>query len=482
MTGICVSVGSPSTEEALAAAREATLADWIEFRLDRIQGADLRRLIAETRKPVLVACPTREEGGFFEGGRLARARLLFRAAGLGAAAVDIDAGCAADLPDLPPGCKRIVSFHDWQGTPEELLPLERRLRPLGDVVKIATTARRLADGAVPLRLLEAVSEPTIAFAMGEKGRASRALAPLFGSMFTYASAAPGGETAPGQWTAAELRALYPPGAGRKTAVFGVVGSPLDHSLSPAVHGAAFRALNLDAVYLPFPAEDFEEFARAFRSPRFRGFSITHPYKEAALALSSVSDPHARAIGAANTWLRRDEGWEALNTDGEGALAALEKGLEGPVRNRLVLVLGAGGAGRAIAFECRRSRAEVVLAGRDLHKTREIADRLGVKAVSWDRVADLPYDVLVQATPVGMFPGPDESPVPGEWVRPGAAVMEIIYRPRETKLLRIARERGARTIGGMEMFLEQAMRQFRLFAKQEPPERVFRAVGEAALRA
>lgn len=475
MIRLCVSIGVATTGEALAHAKEAMLADLVEYRLDTMREPDLARLLGETGKPVLVACPRREEGGFFEGSAERRSKLLFRAAQLGAVAVDIPANAAGTLPDLPPGCQRVVSWHDFKATPADLAPIEARLRPLGDVVKIATTANRLADNFPALQLLEKTSAPTIAFAMGEKGKLSRVLAPLFGSSWNYVASASGMETAPGQWTAEELRALYPPGAGQSTAIFGVVGMPVTQSLSPLFHGTGFRMAQLDAVYLPFAAEDFREFAAAVASPRFRGFSITHPYKEAALALAERADPHIRAMGAANTWVRDAQGhWLAKNTDGEAAIAVLEKSL-GKLRNRLVAILGAGGGARAIAFEARKEKAEVVLLGRDAQKTSKIASNLGVKSRLWEELPNLPYDVLIQATPVGMDPEAGVSPIPPEWIRPESLAMEIIYRPAQTQFLRLAKERGARTIPGAEMFLEQAMRQFRIFANHEPPESVFRAL-------
>lgn len=479
MIRLCVSIGVPTTGEALAHAREAMLADLVEFRLDRFQELDLPRLLGETKKPVVLACPTKEEGGRFEGTKEQRARLLFRAAQLGAAAIDIPATAAGTLPDLPPGCKRLVSWHDFAGTPSDLAPIERELRPLGDIVKIVTSARTLADNAPSLQLLEKATGPTIAFAMGEKGKLSRTLAPLLGAEWGYCAPASGLETAPGQSTAEELRALYPPGAGRGTAIFGVVGMPVSQSLSPLLHGTGFRMAQLDAVYLPFPAEDFREFAKLVASARFRGFSVTHPYKEAALAMADRADPHLRAMGAANTWVRDAQGkWAAKNTDGEGAIAALEKKI-GKLRNRLIVILGAGGAARAIAFEARKEKAEVFLVGRDAEKTAKIAANLGVKNFPWGDFAKLPYDVLVQATPVGMEPQEAVSPIPAEWIRPECLAMEIIYRPAETEFLRLARARGARTLAGREMFLEQAMRQFRLFSNQDAPESVFRTVLERA---
>lgn len=479
MIRLCVSIGVPSTGEALAHAREAMLADLVEYRLDHFRELDLPRLMAETRKPIVLACPRKDEGGLYEGTPEQRGKLLFRGAQLGATAVDIPAAAAGTLPDLPPGCQRLVSWHDFEGTPPDLAAVEGRLRPLGDVVKIVTTAKTLADNFASLRLLEQAKAPTISFAMGEKGRLSRALAPIFGASWSYCSPASGLETACGQWTAEELRALYPPGAGRGTGVFGVVGMPVAQSLSPLLHGTGFRISQLDAVYLPFPAEDFREFAQSVTSPRFRGFSVTHPYKEAALALADRADPHIRAMGAANTWVRDAQGgWLAKNTDGEAAVALLEKRL-GKLRNRLVAILGAGGAARAIAFEARREKAEVLLVGRDAEKAAKIAANLGVKSRPWGDLSQLPYDALIQATPVGMDPQAGISPIPGEWIRPGSLAMEIIYRPSCTEFLRLARARGAQTIEGREMFLEQAIRQFRLFTNLDAPEPVFRAVLERA---
>lgn len=461
---------------------EIALADWLELRLDQFQNSNWTKLLEEKKKPVIVSCPILEERGFYSGSKEQRAKLLFRAALAGADAIDIDWRAASDLPDLPPGCKKIVSYHDWEKTPADLLGIEKELRAHGDIVKIVTMAHSLQDNRASLQLLETVQAPTISFAMGEKGRLSRILAPLFGSLWSYASSAEGEETAPGQLTVAEMRALYPPGCGKQTQIFGVVGFPLSHSLSPLLHSMGLRALNLDALYLSFEAEDFQEFTKLVSSTRFQGFSVTHPYKEEAFRGSVHPDTATQSIGAANTWVREAKGWKAYNTDAPAAVECIEKAMKEKISGRRVLILGAGGAARAVAFALKNAGAKVSLAGRQKDKTEKVATQLQLSSILWEEIKNFPYDLLIQATSVGMKAKQNESVIAKEWIQPGSWVFDLVYNPAETQFLRFAKEQNARTISGVEMFLLQAMKQFELFTRSPAPEKMFRSILQRELSA
>jgi 3-dehydroquinate dehydratase/shikimate dehydrogenase len=481
---IAASIRERSPEAALALARSCEgVADLVEFRLDEIPEDDVGRLFRSSPLRAVAACPLREEGGGFAGSRAERASRLMEAARAGAAYVDVDWRCAGDLAGLPGGVRAITSFHDFGGTPGDLDAVFRELAKLGAIPKVVTTARKLEESFAPLRALRRFGKEGIAFAMGEAGRASRALAPLFGSRITYAAPAPGKETAPGQWTASELRALHPPGGpGPKTAVFGVVGNPLAHSISPFVHGAALRASGYDAIFLRFEATTLAGFVLAFDDPVLRGLAVTAPFKMEAARVARRAAPPVVAAGAANTLVREGGGFQAYNTDGPAAADAIEHAVERPLSGQRILVLGAGGAARAIAHEVSKRGAFVLFAGRNAERVQAAADRIpGARAHALEEIFRIPHDVLVQATPVGTR-DPDALPIPTEAIRPNTVVLDVVYDPPSTALLRAALDRGARPISGVEMFWRQAAAQFHLFTGADPPADLMRAAARAALRA
>lgn len=247
--------------------------------------------------------------------------------------------------------------------------------------------------------------------------------------------------------------------------FGIFGDPVAHTLSPPMQEAAFRALGMDAVYLALrvPRSRLPDALAGARATGFRGLNITLPLKEDALRLTRPT-PAAARMGAVNVVdLRRNRGH---NTDGEGALRALQR-RRVEVRGRRLLLLGAGGSARAIAHALAERGAEVAIANRSLARAKRLAREVGGRALPLDRLAEeVPRaDVVVHATPVGMEGG---CLVRERWLRPGQVVFDIVYRPRETELLRRARRRGARVVEGAEMLVEQGAASFRFWTGREPP--------------
>ncbi len=259
-------------------------------------------------------------------------------------------------------------------------------------------------------------------------------------------------------------------------VCGVLLHPAGHTLSPPMHRAAYAELGLDAVYLPFdvPPRDLPAALAGVRALRFRQLSVSLPHKEAVLAAADRASAEARAIGAANTFTRVGAELVADNTDWIGVQRALEA--LGPWNGKTALVVGAGGAARAVVFALRALGADVALANRTRARAERVAADLGA------RVADLdaPYDLLVNATPVGMHPDADATPVAAERLRPGAVVFDTVYRPLETRLLREACARGCRTVDGLGMLVHQAVEQIRIWSGRAPDPRILRRAAEQAL--
>ena len=497
---ICVSVLGP-TVEALRAKMHAAAeeADIIELRLDSIGGpverSDLENLLNDAPRPVIVTCRSPSEGGLFRGSEKQRVRILQEAIHLGATYVDVELASVGAIR-REPGTRLIVSVHDLEGTPPDLARIHREILAAGaDIAKIATTATTITDNLRIFELLVTATTPTIALCMGERGRISRILGRKFGAILTYACLEPGEEAAPGQVPAADLRTLYRYRTiDQHTEIYGVIGNPVAHSLSPAVHNAAFDERGVNAVYVPFLVEDVVEFVEAFREIGVKGYSVTLPHKERVIEALDEVEPAAERIGAVNTVVREDGRLKGLNADYGAALTCLERALarsatakasrggrrrsrSSPLAGRRVAVVGAGGVARTIAFAVADRGAEVGIFNRTPARARRLAADVGDHA-SAHRLKDLTaadYDILVNATPVGMTPEVDATPVPAEALRPGTLVFDTIYTPIETRLLREARAAGCRTISGLEMFLAQAVRQFQVWTGTRAPVGVMRRV-------
>jgi len=261
----------------------------------------------------------------------------------------------------------------------------------------------------------------------------------------------------------------------RTRVYAIIGSPVEHSLSPPMHNAGFAAEGIDAVYVAFRVEDVAGALAGIRALGLGGVSVTVPHKMAVMAGLDRIDEMARQVGAVNTIVAEEGELVGYNTDTAGAVAALSAHIE--IRGRRFLIIGAGGAARAIGFGLWQRGADLTIANRSEEHGRALAHDLACRFVPLSQAAGVEADCIIQATSVGMYPGPDRSPVPAQLFRPGMVVMDIVYKPRRTRFLREAEGRGCRCIEGTLMLLEQAVEQFRLWTGRTP-----RQVMEAALRA
>ncbi|HVO84990.1 MAG TPA: shikimate dehydrogenase [Syntrophobacteria bacterium] len=252
---------------------------------------------------------------------------------------------------------------------------------------------------------------------------------------------------------------------QQTVLYGVVGWPIGHSLSPVMHNAAFAAAGLNAVYLAFAVRDLAGCMAGVQALGIRGLSVTVPHKSAVIPHLDDLDERAREIGAVNTVVNRDGRLTGYNTDAAGALKALEERIS--LAGKRCLILGAGGAARAIAFALRDKVGALTVANRSPARGRALAQALGCSFISLDELHRVQADLLIQTTPVGMAPDDGACPVSEQILKEGMAVMDIIYNPLETKLLAMARSRGCVTITGLSMFIHQGAEQFRLWTGGEP---------------
>jgi 3-dehydroquinate dehydratase / shikimate dehydrogenase len=461
------------------------VADLFEVRADFVRDLDLGALLRARTRPILFTCRPESEGGRFpDRDRPARRRILSEAVARGFDLVDVEARSGLeDVIASKAGHGLVLSWHDLEGTPEDLDAVFARMavhRP--EVVKIAVTARSVADlgrlVAFARRHARGHGPRLVALAMGPLGVASRLLGGLFGAPFTFASAEAGREAAPGQIPAHVLADTYRVrSVTPSTRVYGLLGSDVLRSLSPALHNRAFAERGKDAVYVPLQAESMEAFSRALPALSLSGFSVTRPYKGDVLRhLDSVA-PDAAEAGSVNTVVVREGRLAGLSTDGDGILGPLRRRLD--PTGRRVAILGAGGAARAAAYALVRAGARVSVRARRAEQAAEVARATGAEAGGLDGLDGLPWDVLVNATPLGSGAFPGTSPVAASQLRPGAVVFDMVHEPRETPLLLAARARGCVTIDGVEMLVAQAVGQFEAWTGVSAP---VEAMTEAALAA
>lgn len=490
---ICVSLMPETTDDALAGLAEAARwGAWAELRLDAMREFDLPRILRTAPCPVVVTYRPRREGGLYDGPEEPRLETLRLAARLGAQYIDVEHDAIQHLGDVPPD-RVIVSYHNFAETPASLADIHARLAATGAaVVKVATMANHIMDAVAVLRLLANADTPTIALAMGPRGIITRILAGKFGGVLTYASPAvtlakaDPRPAAPGQVSVADLLNLYHVDRlGPDTRIYGVIADPVGHSLSPAIHNAAFAELGLDAVYLPLWVEgDPAPFIRAMQDLGADGYSVTVPHKRAVMPTLDEIEPLAARIGAVNTIQRRLDGslW-GTNTDWTAGLAAIAA-VVGPtwLTGKRALILGAGGVGRAMAFALTERRANVLLADVDPDRSAALAREIAGQAVAMVDVPRTAADILLNCTPIGMHPRTDASPLPPTMLRPGLVVYDAVYNPLQTRLIREASAAGCRTVPGIDHFVRQAAEQFELWTGLAAPIQTMRQVVLDALKA
>ncbi len=485
---ICVVIGRTRhrmVQQEIVEAQEMGVG-FIELRLDFLAKApDFKRLLEYKLVPFVATVRRGSDGGRFNAPEDARKTLLRQAIVAGFDWVDLETDIADSIPRFGK-VKRIVSYHNMRETPRDLEQIhERMCKQDADVVKLAVKAQTPADNLRVLGLLKNPPKPTVAHCMGDLGMPSRFLGAKYGAPFTYAAHNKERGIAPGLPSYLEMKRLYYYDRIRPTTkVYGVIGDPIGHSLSPLLHNKAFRAVGLDAVYLPFrvPKGELPAFLKVFDQLPVEGYSVTIPHKEAAAALARELDPAVASTKAANTLLRRGEGhFAAFNTDFTGTLSTLhdlhqvDMGAESPpltgheaLHGRPVLILGAGGVARAVAFALAHEGALLTITNRTSERAHRLAEEVQGRHVDWAARHNVNCDLVINCTSVGMHPNIDESPLHHSFLKPGLTVFDTVYNPETTLLVREARQRDCKVITGVELFIRQAVTQFELFTGQAAP--------------
>ncbi len=439
--------------------------------LDICNNFDIKRVIVTNRK--------KDEGGKFEGSEKDRISPLIDAIKLGFGFVDIEASSNDLFQELifkkrefSSKTNIIRSYHLFDKTPNNLKEMALKMKEANsDIIKVVTYANDITDNLKIKDLLSSLSnnnKKIISFLMGEKGEISRILCNSWGSYTTYAPLKRAGKTAPGQIPIEILNDVYRANSIKNDfEIYGLIGNPVKESIGYYVHNKLLSYHNLDAIYLNFLVDDLGRFLDSFKD-QFKGLCITMPFKEKIMPYLDKIDPMATKIGAVNTIKKTNEGIFGTNTDWIGAVYSIEK--VSSIKGKKVLILGAGGTGKAIAFGIANRKGETIISNRNEKKALELSKKVDADVVSWSDRNNIDFDILVNATKVGMVPHNDSCPMEESFFSKDLSditVFDAVYSPINTKLLSMSKERGAKIANGLDMYIGQAMAQFELWTGIKP---------------
>jgi len=466
-------------------------AQFIELRLDYMAKAvDFKRLLSHRKCPWIATLRRHTDGGRWKGTEEERRMIIRQAIVSGFDWIDLETDVADEIRRFR-DVKRIVSYHNFAETPEDLEAIyEKMAKQDADVFKIVTMAQHPKDCIRVLNIIKNAKKPTVGHCMGEMGLPSRILSLRYGAPFVYSAFNKERSIAPGLPSFEEVRRYFKVDQiNADTKVYGVLGDPVSQSYSPALHNLMFRQTGINALYLPFrvPRGELDDSLQAFNAIPVEGYSVTIPHKEAAANLAVNVDPRVKETSAANTLVKRADGYHAFNTDYEAALEGLsrnmpvEEGRRKQIKECGAMILGSGGAARAVAHALHRAGATpMIIVGRSLDKAEKIASEVQGKAIEWAARHNQNTEIIVNCTPIGMHPNMDESPLHAGFLKPGMVVFDTVYNPEQTLLLKEAKSRGCQIVSGVEMFVRQAAMQFELFTGQQPDLEAMREILRKAL--
>lgn len=499
-TLICVPICAPTLAEMeTMVVRAGRLANIIELRADCLLEQEVPKfvervpqIISSVALPVIITFRPAEEGGYRTLTILERKEFWQSMQPSPKVLFDIEYVLATTEAVIR-SSNIVCSNHSFEGVPEDL---ERRYERLAAtparILKIAVQAKDTVDCLPVFRLLKRAAKEgkkLIALAMGDAGLTTRILGPSQGSYLTYAALEEGSGTAPGQLTVEQLRSLYRiDKINRETRIFGLVGSPVMHSISPHVHNAGFEAEGVDAVYIPFEVKDLKVFIERMVRLGSReldwqlgGLSITAPHKLTVMEHLDWIDERAREIGAVNTVVIEGEKLRGYNTDVDGFIEPLlaMNALSG---NSRAAVIGAGGAANAALWSLKKAGVDAVLFARDVQKARPLAEKFLVPCESLEGAKFEGFDVVVNATPLGSLgPRQEQTSATSDQLHGVKLAYDLVYNPSETLFMREAKAAGCQTLGGMEMLVAQARHQFKLWTGRDAPAEVMHAAAVRGLK-
>jgi 3-dehydroquinate dehydratase/shikimate dehydrogenase len=508
MTYLAAPIAAGDLEQAKTQIKAALQkgAQMLELRCDYLENLNpslVEKLIAEAKRtrrpvPVIVTCRDHRQGGARQCPRQLRVNVLTAALKAGTEYIDIEYENFLDaqsqekikraLAESSKG-RLILSAHNFESRFDDIRKLYQRIIALhpAAIPKLVYKANHINDCFDAFDLLRRTGGDRIVFCMGEAGVISRIIAKKLGAFLTFASPDEKSATAEGQLTIEQFKKLYRYDAiNADTKLYGVIGSPIAHSIGSAIHNACFTKAKLNKLYMTLLVEggksEFEQFMNHVLGRNwltFRGFSVTIPHKQNAIEYVRTKggfiEPLAERIGAVNTLLADENGaLSAYNTDYTGAMEAIESKLSAAELQDLpVAIVGAGGAARAIVAGLRDAGAKITIYNRTIEKGKKLASEFGCDFAPLSALQDTNAKLLANCTSVGTFPDTNETPVPKKCLKKGMAVFDVVYNPRETLLLKHAKEKKLKRIDGLSMFVNQAAAQFKFFTGKPADTKLMR---------
>ena len=457
--------------------------DLIELRLDYLKSLDIsgfKKILKACKKPVIITLRKKSEGGYFCGDENERIAILEKAIDFGANYIDIDyssnKNSIKNLIKKNKNTKIIVSCHNFEETPKSIKNIYNNIKKLNpDLIKIVANANSVVDNFKIFDLIKIADKEKkkiIAFCMGSYGQFSRILSTILGSQIMYASISKEKVSASYQLTIDEAYSIYRINKLNKdTKIAGLIGNPVEHSWSHIMHNAAFDKLKINAVYSKFRVDKLKEFIDYFKRLNIIGFSVTIPHKIEIIKCLDEIDKKAKAIGAVNTIIAKNKKLIGYNTDCDGAILALKAKTE--LKDKNAVVLGAGGSSRALVYGLLEEGANVTILNRTMEKAKSVAENFKCSYGSLNDLRNIDYDILINATSVGMCPDVNNSPIPSGLIRKNTVVFDIVFNPYKTKLLKDAEKRGCKIIPGFEMLVNGNILQFKLWTGKDAPEQLMR---------
>ena len=510
MTYLTVPIAAKNLDQAARQIKVARAAgaEMLELRTDYLENlsADLvKKLIAEVKSisrkslPIIVTCRDALQGGAIDYPQRLRVDVLTAALRAGVEFIDVEyenfllTECRERVVlaiSESTRARLIISAHNFKTKFDNIGKLYRRIQAAypAAIPKLVYDANHINDCFEAFDLLRGTGGDRIVFCMGEAGLISRIIAKKLNSFVTFASIDDNTATAPGQLTCHLLKKLYRyDSIGPETQLYGVIGSPIAHSLSPAIHNSCFADIGADKLYLPLLVEggrhEFDRFMKnVLVRPRlnFKGFSVTIPHKRNALDYTTASrgtvGPLAERIGAVNTLLIGPNGkLSAYNTDYAGAMESITSSLspKAAIKDLPVAVIGAGGVARAIVAALRDADAQIRIYNRTVEKGRKLAAEFNCDFSPLDDLPNIDAKLIINCTSIGMHPDTDATPLPKKYIKKDMTIFDTVYNPPQTLLLKQAKQKKARTIDGLSMFVNQAAAQFKLFTKTAPNTKLMR---------
>lgn len=477
---------------AINSLKKSYYEDLIELRLDYI---DIKNFDSKSKflddiistakifgKTAIITIRKKSESGFFGASEEKRIELLNKSVELGADYVDVESSCdEAAIKKIIKNKRKskiIVSHHNFKETPDNLSLSKsyNKIKSLNpDLIKIVTYANSVTDNFKIFDLIKKAGKENkkiIAFCMGPYGEFSRILSIILGSAVTYASISHGKESASSQIALNEMKNVYRiKNLNKNTKIAGLIGNPVEHSWSHIIHNSAFEKLGINAVYLKFRVDKLKEFIEYFRNMNALGFSVTIPHKVQAIDYLDEIDKTAKAIGAINTIVARNKKFIGYNTDCNAAMHALQE--KTVLENKKVVILGAGGSARSIAYGLIENKSDATILSRKIQNAKSLGEYFKCNYGSLNNLKNIDYDILINTTPVGMYPYINASPIPLNLVKKNKVVFDIVFNPYKTKLLEYAKNKGCTTIHGLDMLVNGAALQFKLWTNKDAPQKFMR---------